>query len=77
MREGPGGWGGQPPRLLLPYVLPDPGRFLPKWSEVRTRVAQQMPSSVVGPEPLVRPRMRTGRWGPVDVGHGDPPREVS
>lgn len=51
---------------------PDPGRFLTKWFEMRTRVAQQMPSSVVGPEPLVLPRMRTGRWG-LDVGHGDPP----
>ena len=73
---GPWGWGGQLHWLLLLYILPDQGRFLMKWFEMRTWVAQQMPSSVVGPEPSVRPRMRTGRWGPVDVGHGHPPGEV-
>lgn len=77
MREGPEGWSRQPHWLLLLYILPDPGRFLMKWFEMRTWVAQQMPSSVVGPEPSVQPRMRTGRWDPVDVGHGHPPGEVS
>lgn len=60
---GPWGVGGdQPPWLLLLYILRHPGWFLLKCFEMRTWVAQQMPSSVVGPGSSVWPRMRTGRW---------------
>lgn len=64
-RDEGGPWGGrgdQPPWLLLLYILCHPGQFLLKWLEMRTWIAQQMPSSVVGPGSSVRRRMRTGRW---------------